>query len=256
MHQRKAGPIEDLLGQPVQPLLVGLFGADRGHLRHRHLRDADHGVEGPGRAGHRRHRRGRLQVVRRDAHAEEHPAGTVHRGGYIVGAGKVTHDNLRTESAQLLCAVVVVTHQRPHRQIVREQKCGDGAADSTDAAPGAGDENVFAVCHCGSFLRSSGHRRTVALQEKGLSPHVLQPQVGGVARMPMRAASTRLLLTGQTFAIVPPRCVLVVPRGKLVLFSRSGFGDFDADARLPMWLRAGEGQWLLNSGRQVPRGRR
>ena len=45
MDDRQARPVEHMLGQPVQPLVLGFTGARQRHLRHRHLRHVDDRVE-------------------------------------------------------------------------------------------------------------------------------------------------------------------------------------------------------------------
>ncbi len=73
MNHRQSRPGQHLLGQPVQPLLVGLVRAGGRHLRHRHLGHADQGLQSPALLGHGRHDGRGQQVIAGHGHREVHP---------------------------------------------------------------------------------------------------------------------------------------------------------------------------------------
>jgi hypothetical protein len=121
--------------------------ADGRHLRHRHLREVDQDLERSVRAGHGRDRRRRLQVVRRHAHAEEHPVAAV-QGACDVGRSREIADHdPRTEVAQRLCTCVLAMNHRPDGQTAVPQQLDDRAADAADPSAGACDEEGTAVWH-------------------------------------------------------------------------------------------------------------
>ena len=47
VHDGKPGPVEHLLRQEMQPLMVGLARAERVHLGHGHLGDGDERIQVP-----------------------------------------------------------------------------------------------------------------------------------------------------------------------------------------------------------------
>lgn len=128
VHHGQTGPVEDLLRQPVQPLLVRLLGAGGGHLRHRHLRQVDQGLQLPVLPRNGGHHGLRQQVVRRHAHRELHPRHALQSGRYRLGPGQFTDDDLRAERPQLSRTLVFATDHETHRHILSTQVLEDRTA--------------------------------------------------------------------------------------------------------------------------------
>ena len=66
-----------------------------------------------------------LKNMRRDA---------VHRVDDVAGNGQVAHDHVGAHRPQLVGAVVVVMHHRPHGLSGVEQRLHDSAADAANAS--------------------------------------------------------------------------------------------------------------------------
>src|SRR5690242_9718517 len=129
-----------MLGEPVQAVLFGFAGAGQRHLRHRHLRHVDDDVELGAFQRDRADLGGRTQIVRRNAHVEEHPAHTVQRVDDVAGTGQVAEDHLGTHRPQLAGALVVAAHHRTHLRAAVKQRLDDTTADAAATAAGSGDQ--------------------------------------------------------------------------------------------------------------------
>jgi hypothetical protein len=127
----------------VQSLLARLLGAGGGHLRHRHLRQVDEGLQLPVLLRNGRHHGPRQQVVRRHGHREEHPRHALQRGRYRLGPGQVPDDDLGAEPIQLRRPLVRATDHESHRHVPRTQLLEDHTAH----AAGTGDKNKVVGNH-------------------------------------------------------------------------------------------------------------
>jgi hypothetical protein len=114
----------------------------RGHLRNRQLRKVHQYLYRGTGSGHRRHRRGHLEVRGRDAHTEEHPPATLERLGHRRRSGKIADEHVGSERTQRLSAVIVAVDERPHRQIPLSQQAHHSTADTADTSTGPGDQRA------------------------------------------------------------------------------------------------------------------
>jgi hypothetical protein len=137
----KAGPVEHLLGEPVQPLVARLLGAGQIHLRDGHLGHAHDDLEIPGGPSGACQGGGRLQVLRRHRHPEVHAAAPVECAHDVGGAREVRDDDLDPPCAKCVSAFVIAAHQGAHRKSTLLEPFDHPAADAADTAAGPGHEN-------------------------------------------------------------------------------------------------------------------
>jgi len=156
VHHGQAGPVQRLLAQPVQALLEGVGHRSQAHLRDGQLGDVDEHFQVAAGACDGGGGNGRLQIGRRDAHAEIHTSAALQGTRDVRGAGEVADDDLGPGRTKCLGPVVVSPHESPDGQVAATEDLDDLSAHSAETPRGAGDENRCVDRHgCESTFKAS-----------------------------------------------------------------------------------------------------
>ncbi len=178
MHDRQTGPVQRLLGEPVQLVLRARGGFGNAHLRESHLRHIDERLHAV-MLRHRRRIDRRGQIGIRNRHAEVHRLAAGNHPMHRIEIEEIADHDLRTHVAQRLRAFVFISHHRTHRFALLQQQFGDRAPYRANAARRAGDQN--GICHVfSSYAFTLNRKCSILFAKRGVSYRLHQRPDGSL----------------------------------------------------------------------------